>query len=326
MRKYFNGRGISNASIDRYMLGLGEIDGHYGYVIPVFNREGKVAYVKIRRTPEDDSVDTIAETMNEKNPIPKWTKYPADAETLLVGEDQLVKSTSSDVLICKSELDRIIAMQEGVEMPVVTGGGFAQTFKKEWMEQLRNMRNIYICLGKGVVGERGAEKLAQRLSRHVPAASIYIISLPFKECMAADLIDYFAQRRGTAKELFSKYATYYGGAKPIDVSEFTEMTVEDIADVLDLTIKYDFVSKVVTFLTMLLTYTESDQQNIMFNADSSTGKTYICSEVSKYFPPQDVKVYGKTTPTAFYYSQSLQACPCGRSTGAAASCRCSCHP
>ena len=118
-------------------------------------------------------------------------------------------------------------------------------------------------------------------------------------------MDYFVKKLGNADELFSKYSEYCGGAKPIDVSEFKEMSVEDIAEVLDLTIKFDFTSKVITFLAMLLAYTEDCQINVIFNASSSTGKTYICSEVAKLFPSQDVRLYGKTTPNAFYYNENM---------------------
>lgn len=304
-RGYFNGRGINDNSIDEFMLGIGEFYDCQWFMIPVFDKDGNVAYVKLRRMQKDGLADVLAEALGEKNTLPKYKLYPTGSKTILVGEDQLVKSSSSDVLICEGELDRIITMQEGVKMPVVTGGG-AQTFRDEWIDSLKNMRNIYICMDKDDVGEKSAERLAKRISERIPTASIYKISLPFEDDTKKDLTDYFTEKRGTADELFSKYAKFHCGAKPIDPTKFKEMTVEDIADVLDSTIKYDFVSKVITFLAMLLAYTESDQQNIMFNADSSTGKTYICSEVSKYFPSQDVKIYGKTTPSAFYYSQSLQ--------------------
>lgn len=298
VRKYFNGQGINNASIDRFMLGIDKFNECYRFTIPVFDKNGKVAYLKLLRTPDDDLSEIAAELLHG-DPIPKYAVYPTNANPVLVGEDQLAKSTSSDVLVCEDELECIIAIQEGVEMPVVTNGGGVQTFKDEWIDSLKNMRNIYLCVNDG-------DELAERLAERVPTASVYKISLPLETGSYSSLTKYFTGNCGAANELFSKYAKFYCGAKPIDATRFKEITVEDIAEVLDLTIKHDFVSKVVTLLIMLLAYTESDQQNVMFNADSSTGKTYICQEVSKLFPPQDVKVYGKTTPTAFYYSQSLQ--------------------
>lgn len=305
IRDYFNERGINNASIDKYMLGAGVLGGHRGLIIPIFDKNGKIAYVKIRRAPEDESSETIADTMHQESAIQKYRVYPSDSQLILVGEDQLAKSTSSDVLICEGELDRIIAIQDGVEMPVVSGGG-ALIFKNEWVDALKNMRNIYICFDRDEAGEKGFENLANKLAERIPTASIFKITLPFDENTHADLTDYFKEKRGSAKELFTKYAEFYCGKEPIDASQFKEMTVEEIADVLDSTIKYDFIAKSVVFLAMVLTYTESDQLNIMVNGDSSTGKSYIVTEVGKLFPKQDVIPYGKTTPNAFYYSQMFR--------------------
>lgn len=305
VRSYFHQRGINNASIDKFRLGIWKFGGYDRFVIPVLDKAGKVAYLKLRITPNDEPAETLSEVMGKETSINKYEIYPANAAQVLVGEDELRKSTSSDVLICKSELDRIIAIQEGVKMPVVTGGGLIQTFKKEWMESLKNARNIYLCLGESAVGKRGATILAKRLAEHIPSASIYVISLPSEENLCTDLTNYFVEKRGTASELFTKYAKFHCGAKPIDVSKFKEMTVNDVANVLDSTIKNNRVNKVIAFLAMLLAYTEDSQLNIMLNAQSSTGKTYITLEVAKYFPAQDVKVYGRTSKTAFYYNESL---------------------
>ena len=239
VRNYFNGRGINNDSIDKFVLGVGQFDKYRGFMIPIFDRDGNIAYVKIRRTPADESAETIAKTMGQKAPIPKYVVYPAGAKVLLVGEDQLAKSTSSDALICEGELDRIIAIQEDVKIPVVCGGGGAQTFKNEWIDSLKNMRNIYLCMDVDEVGRNSAEKLARRLSERIPTASIYLISLPFEDNSHADLTDYFVEKRGTANELFSKYAKFYCGTKPIDASQFKELTIDDIANVLNSTIKHE---------------------------------------------------------------------------------------
>lgn len=292
-RKYYNQRGLTDETIDKFMLGHGDVGVYMQrFTIPVFNRDGKIAYIKLRKQDNDTSDG------------PKYIIYPSKTKLVLVGEDQLADSTAGDVLICEGELDRIIAIQEGVKMPVITAGG-AQVFKDEWITLLKNMRNIYICMDEDEVGEKATSSLAQRLEEAIPKASIFKISLPFDSGTKADLTDYFVQKRGTADELFTKYAQYFAGIKPIDESQFREMSVDDIASVLDLTIKHDYANKVITFLAMLLAYTEDSQLNVMFNAGSSTGKTYICTEISKLFPEQDVKVYGKTSPTAFYYNENL---------------------
>ena len=50
---------------------------------------------------------------------------------------------------------------------------------------------------------------------------------------------------------------------------------------------------------MLLNYTEEDQQNIGYVAESSTGKSYIPLQLTPYFPKADVIELGRVNPTAF---------------------------
>jgi len=92
----------------------------------------------------------------------------------------------------------------------------------------------------------------------------------------------------TKEQLFAKLAD---GQKPI--------SVEELAEILDSTIKHDSNNKIITFLTMLLTYTEEDQINISFAAESSTGKSYIPLELAWYFP--NVVEYCYVSPTAFFH-------------------------
>jgi hypothetical protein len=88
----------------------------------------------------------------------------------------------------------------------------------------------------------------------------------------------------------------------IDVSQFSPLTSEEIKKTLDLTIKHDPENKLLAFLGMLTAYTEDSQVNIMFNAPSSTGKSYIPTEVARLFPQEDVLQYGGASPTAFFHS------------------------
>jgi len=79
------------------------------------------------------------------------------------------------------------------------------------------------------------------------------------------------------------------------------VTLEEISKILNSTIKHDERNKLTTFLAMLLTYTEEDQINISFTAESSTGKSYIPLELAWYFPRKDVIEYSYVSPTAFYH-------------------------
>jgi hypothetical protein len=78
--------------------------------------------------------------------------------------------------------------------------------------------------------------------------------------------------------------------------------LEKINSVLDLTIKEDYESRTLTFLSMICAYTEEDQFNILFQAPSSTGKTYVPLEVAKLFPQVDVKIIGYASPKSFFHT------------------------
>jgi len=79
------------------------------------------------------------------------------------------------------------------------------------------------------------------------------------------------------------------------------MSLTDVKEILSLTVKHDYENKLLVFLNMLMNYSGDDQQNILFNAPSSTGKSYLALEVAKFFPPEDVDKKGYTSPTAFFH-------------------------
>lgn len=84
-----------------------------------------------------------------------------------------------------------------------------------------------------------------------------------------------------------------------------KLTIEDIVDILGSTVKHDDQNKAITFLAMLLTYTNEDQINIGFLAESSSGKSYIPLELSAYFPQEDVIKLGYASPTAFFHDYGV---------------------
>lgn len=87
-----------------------------------------------------------------------------------------------------------------------------------------------------------------------------------------------------------------------DIQNVTRpISLQEVSDVLNSTIKHDRRNKLITFLSMLLTYTESDQINVSFTAESSTGKSYIPLELSWYFPDPDILEYSYVSPTSFYH-------------------------
>jgi len=89
----------------------------------------------------------------------------------------------------------------------------------------------------------------------------------------------------------------------LQIFEDREIGVEELADILGLTIKHDEINKVITFLVMLSAFTNSDQLNLSFRAESSTGKSYIPLQVSALFPEDKVIKIAYSSPTAFYHDR-----------------------
>ncbi len=80
-----------------------------------------------------------------------------------------------------------------------------------------------------------------------------------------------------------------------------EISIEELLKILGITIKYDNINKLVTFLAMLCAYTKESQFNVSFRAPSTTGKSYIPIELAQYFPEQDIIMIAYSSPTAFYH-------------------------
>ena len=83
------------------------------------------------------------------------------------------------------------------------------------------------------------------------------------------------------------------------------LTVDEVIEILGSTVKYDDQNKAIAFLCMILTYTEEDQTNLGFLAESSTGKSYIPLELSWYFPNDDIIKLGYASPQTFYYENGI---------------------
>jgi hypothetical protein len=80
-----------------------------------------------------------------------------------------------------------------------------------------------------------------------------------------------------------------------------ELTYEEVAAILSTSIKKDKAAKVISFCGMLLTQTNEDQLNVGYQAESSSGKSWIPLELSAYFPENEVQLIASASPTAFFH-------------------------
>jgi hypothetical protein len=230
---------------------------------------------------------------------PKYMGTGGDAALFNV---EVLKDMPDQLVICEGEFDCLVLRAFGI--PAISSTAGARTFKDEWIEQLSFVRHLYICYDNDEAGQQGATELIEKLGVALPSTSILQIDLPDEVGDHGDITDYFKLPDADPSDLFEKYATLRSGPKPIDVSSFEEITTRDLAAILDLTIKHDNENKLVSFLCMLSAYTEDCQLNVSFNAPSSTGKTYIPTQVAQYFPEADVRQYGGASPTAFFHDNA----------------------
>lgn len=89
----------------------------------------------------------------------------------------------------------------------------------------------------------------------------------------------------------------------VEKKKFAPLTIKELTKVLGLTVKKDNVNKIITFLACLSAYTENSQLNISFNAPSSSGKSYIPSELVSLFPKEDVLELGYSSAKAFFHDE-----------------------
>ena len=279
IRQYLNARGITDALMSDFKLGWGKFYGKWWITIPIQDIDGDFVFFKLRQDP------------NEGN---KKMTYPKGIEAQIYGWGML-KTTTDKIVICEGELDRLILLSKG--MPAITSTHGAMTFKQEWCKRLAKISKIYICFDNDEAGRKGAERVAKMVENE--RNKTYIITLPKKIGKNGDITDYFVKLNGNPDDLLGKYAKEY--PKKIDTSQFKPLSSSELIKTLGLTIKKDEKNKLITFLCELSAYTKNSQFNISFNAPSSTGKSYIPTEIARLFPEEDIIEMGYCSPTAFFH-------------------------
>lgn len=206
------------------------------------------------------------------------------------------QNTVKRIVICEGELDRLALLSKGIAAVTSTHG--AMTFKDEWAKKvIGKYQKIYVCFDTDEAGRKGAERVAKMVENG--KNKVFIITLPGEVGEGGDITDYFVELNGKPNDLFGKYAKEY--PEKIDTSRFKPLSSQKLIKILGLTIKKDEKNKLMTFLCELSAYTEDSQLNISFNAPSSTGKSYIPTEIARLFPEEDVIEIGYCSPTAFFH-------------------------
>jgi CHC2 zinc finger/Toprim-like len=175
IRAYLNHRGIPNNLMNRYLLGYNGVR----IAIPVFNRNGELAFFKLAKDPEDQT------------PSPKMlATRGASAE--LYGWDRVLQRPSP-IIICEGEFDRLVLESQGFAAVTSTGG--AGTFRQEWAKEFEAIPEVYVCFDNDEAGRIGAARIGEM----IPHARL--IALPEEVGPGGDVTDFFV-RLGKGRDDF----------------------------------------------------------------------------------------------------------------------------
>lgn len=167
MRRYLNSRGIPDTVIERYTLGW----NGKAITIPVEDRTGKVAFLKLAKSPFDGSrapkMQTPPDTSVELFPWKTMQRQPGR------------------IVIAANELDCLVLEARGFLAVCSTAG--PRSFQAEWAEHFEGIDHVYVCFDRNKSGARAAEKVATL----IPGA--IIVRLPEAVGPDGSVTDYFVR-------------------------------------------------------------------------------------------------------------------------------------
>ncbi len=175
IRQYLNKRGIPDPLIDFHLLGW----SGRRITIPIFNRDGVLAFFKLAKDPDDTSSS------------PKMIATRG-AHVELYGWEEIQRKPQY-IIICEGEFDRLVLEDQGFIAVTSTGG--AGTFREEWAPYFQRIPHVYLCYDRDEAGRKGALKVG----RMIPHAKL--IELPKDVGDGGDVTDFFV-RLGRSREDF----------------------------------------------------------------------------------------------------------------------------
>jgi len=192
IHQYLNGRGIADPVIELHLLGW----NGQRITIPIFDREGKLAFFKLAKDPEDPSSG------------PKMMTSPGGHAELYGWERVRVKPCQ--ILICEGEFDRLVLESRGLAAVTSTGG--AGVFRTDWAEALKEVPKVFVCFDRDDAGRNGS----LRVAKMIPQAKL--VALPEEVGKGGDVTDFFA-RLGRSRDHFLRLLE---AARPLAEQKETE--------------------------------------------------------------------------------------------------------
>jgi DNA primase len=256
----------------------------YDYV----DESGKQVFQVVRYEPKD---------FRQRRPDDKggWIWNLQGVRRVLYRLQELLWANPGEwVFIVEGEKDVDRLYDEGFIATTCTMG--AGKWDDSYSEFLNDRSKVAIIPDNDNAGRRHAKAIAESLAN--VGVKARILELPGL-LEKGDVSDWL-NASGSKEELL-KLAEKATSFESIDISHFKLLSSQELLEILGLTIKRDNENKLITFLCQLSAYTEESQFNISFNAPSSTGKSYIPTEIAKLFPEKDVIEIGYCSPTAFFH-------------------------
>jgi DNA primase len=192
IRDYLHVRGISDGVIDTHLLGW---DGRQ-ITIPIFDREGRFAFLKRAKDPEDTT------------PGPKMLTPPG-CSAELYGWERL-RGQPPRIIICEGEFDRLVLEGQGIAAVTSTGG--ARLFRAEWARNFEAIDEVYLCFDRDQAGREGALSVA----RVLPKARI--VELPEEVGPSGDVTDFFVRLGKTRDDFLALLEAAKPGPPPEPVA------------------------------------------------------------------------------------------------------------
>jgi DNA primase len=174
IRQYLNNRGIPDEIIDSNILGW----NGWRITIPIYNRQGEVVFFRLAKDPED------------KRPAPKMHSSPGSSVELY-GWDEVLKHPQQ-IIVCEGEFDRLVLQTQGFAAVTSTGG--AATFRPQWTDALRSIKEVYLCFDRDHAGKTGAKIVALM----IPEAKV--IELPEEVGQGGDVTDFFVRLKRSRED------------------------------------------------------------------------------------------------------------------------------
>lgn len=205
-------RGFTVSVIERMGLGAEENYGKKWVVIPYFNKQGNLIFVKYRTAP----------------PAEKEFRSSAGREVGLYNE-AVIKDNMADILFVEGEADALACMSYGV--PDVVGLPGANVKKAAWITKIDAAapKKIYLLYDNDKVGQKAAKEMASKLGIE-KCFNIYLPAFKTKDDKPGKDINEWFRAGHTIEE----FETLKLNARPFDVNgvkPLVEVIEEIITDI-----------------------------------------------------------------------------------------------